>query len=105
MSVKHARRNGCGDMLFGGCWPIHRGLSAAMAAWGEPARLYMRTFSGICTSLPSRGSVCVIEPWRSQYSLLVLKCTTRGFVSGRFNKLWTVHEDRSRHGDTVKGYD
>ena len=71
MSIKQARKNGCGEKLLGGSCPAQRGLSAAMAAWGDPASIYMRTLAGISTSLPSRGSVWVIEPWRSQYSLEV----------------------------------
>ena len=84
IKTKQARKNGWGEKLLGGNWPTHFGLSAAIAACGEPASIYMRTLGGIGASLPSRGSVWVIEPWRSQYSLEVWQCTSKGSVSGRF---------------------
>src|SRR4030095_17255698 len=95
--------NGCVEILLGGSWPIQRGLSAAIAAWGAPARAYMRTFAGISTSPPSRGSVCVIEPWRSQYSPAVWLCTINGSVSGRLSTLSTFPVDGSAMGVKLNG--
>src|SRR6185295_13444515 len=103
MSAKQARRNGCGEKLLGGSWPTQRGLSTATAACGDPASMYMRTFGGISTSLPSRGSVWVMEPWRSQYSLEVWQWTMSGSVLGRLSTASTLPVNGSGTGEKLKG--
>ncbi len=64
--TRQARRYGAADMLFGVSWPSHAGSSTQRAMCGAPAKLYIRVVSGRSRSLPSLGSVCVVETWRTQ---------------------------------------